>query len=90
MLEECLRVLEDCDPTGERPDPPELADLEQQSLAQVVFSFFAHVDTIFSLLFKFCEVEKSTENEVLDMFYAYMTVQFIGCSITTKEYFRLH
>ncbi|EFO23465.2 hypothetical protein LOAG_05022 [Loa loa] len=34
VLEECLRVLEDCDPTGERPDPPELADLEQQSLAQ--------------------------------------------------------
>ncbi|CAG9539136.1 unnamed protein product [Cercopithifilaria johnstoni] len=33
-LEECLRVLEDCDPTGERPDPPELADLEQRSLAQ--------------------------------------------------------
>ncbi|KAL3990692.1 VHS domain family protein [Acanthocheilonema viteae] len=34
VLEECLRVLEDCDPTGERPDPPELADLEQRSLAQ--------------------------------------------------------
>ncbi|EJW76570.1 hypothetical protein WUBG_12522, partial [Wuchereria bancrofti] len=34
VLEECLRILEDCDPTGERPDPPELADLEQRSLAQ--------------------------------------------------------
>ncbi|VDN07910.1 unnamed protein product [Thelazia callipaeda] len=34
LLEKCLRVLEDCDPTGERPDPPELADLEQRSLAQ--------------------------------------------------------
>ncbi|MCP9263213.1 Signal transducing adapter molecule 1 [Dirofilaria immitis] len=34
VLEECLHVLEDCDPTGERPDPPELADLEQRSLAQ--------------------------------------------------------
>ncbi|VDK70959.1 unnamed protein product [Litomosoides sigmodontis] len=34
VLEECLHVLEDCDPTGERPDPPELVDLEQRSLAQ--------------------------------------------------------
>uniref|UniRef100_A0A915PIZ0 Signal transducing adapter molecule 1 n=1 Tax=Setaria digitata TaxID=48799 RepID=A0A915PIZ0_9BILA len=34
VLTECLRILEDCDPTGERPDPPELADLEQRSLAQ--------------------------------------------------------
>ncbi|VDN56808.1 unnamed protein product [Dracunculus medinensis] len=34
VLIECLRLLEDCDPTGERPDPPELNDLEYRSLAQ--------------------------------------------------------
>ncbi|VDN32629.1 unnamed protein product, partial [Gongylonema pulchrum] len=34
ILMECLNLLESCDPTGERPDPPELADLEQRSLAQ--------------------------------------------------------
>lgn len=38
VLMECLHMLEDCDPTGERPDPPELADLEQRSLAQVLSS----------------------------------------------------
>uniref|UniRef100_A0A915AUX0 Signal transducing adapter molecule 1 n=1 Tax=Parascaris univalens TaxID=6257 RepID=A0A915AUX0_PARUN len=35
VLLECLRLLEDCDPTGERPDPPELAEAEVNSYAQV-------------------------------------------------------
>ncbi|MFH4977578.1 hypothetical protein AB6A40_004287 [Gnathostoma spinigerum] len=33
-LLECIRLLEDCDPTGERSDPPELEELEAKSLAQ--------------------------------------------------------
>ncbi|VDK61981.1 unnamed protein product [Anisakis simplex] len=36
VLLECLRLLEDCDPTGERPDPPELAEAEINSHAQVI------------------------------------------------------
>ncbi|VDM48723.1 unnamed protein product [Toxocara canis] len=35
VLLECLRLLENCDPTGERPDPPELAEAEINSHAQV-------------------------------------------------------
>lgn len=34
VLVRCLQVLHECDPTGERPDPPELAQLEAASYAQ--------------------------------------------------------
>ncbi|VDM46051.1 unnamed protein product [Toxocara canis] len=35
VLLECLHLLEGCDPTGERPDPPELAEAEVNSYEQV-------------------------------------------------------
>ncbi|XGW23636.1 hypothetical protein V3C99_005673 [Haemonchus contortus] len=34
VLLRCIQMLEDCDPTGETPDPPELATIEQASRAQ--------------------------------------------------------
>ncbi|EGT35415.1 hypothetical protein CAEBREN_29379 [Caenorhabditis brenneri] len=34
VLVRCLQVLHECDPTGERPDPPDLAQLEAASYAQ--------------------------------------------------------
>ncbi|KAK6729950.1 hypothetical protein RB195_006789 [Necator americanus] len=34
VLLRCIQMLEDCDPTGETPDPPELSKIEQASLAQ--------------------------------------------------------
>ncbi|WKX91876.1 hypothetical protein Q1695_010145 [Nippostrongylus brasiliensis] len=34
VLLRCIQMLEDCDPTGETPDPPELASVEQASRAQ--------------------------------------------------------
>ncbi|KIH58028.1 SH3 domain protein [Ancylostoma duodenale] len=34
VLLRCIQMLEDCDPTGDTPDPPELAKVEQASRAQ--------------------------------------------------------
>ncbi|CAJ0594199.1 unnamed protein product [Cylicocyclus nassatus] len=34
VLLRCIQMLEDCDPTGETPDPPELAKVEQAARAQ--------------------------------------------------------
>jgi len=34
ILLKCIQLLEGCDPTGEAPDPPDLAFYEQMSLAQ--------------------------------------------------------
>lgn len=34
IMKKCFQLLQDCDPTGEIPDPPELAFYEQMSLAQ--------------------------------------------------------
>ncbi|VDO60165.1 unnamed protein product [Heligmosomoides polygyrus] len=34
VLLRCIQMLEDCDPTGETPDPPELTSVEQAALAQ--------------------------------------------------------
>ncbi|KAK5973071.1 Jak pathway signal transduction adaptor molecule [Trichostrongylus colubriformis] len=34
VLLRCIQMLEDCDPTGDTPDPPELASIEQASRAQ--------------------------------------------------------
>ncbi|KAK6011626.1 SH3 domain protein, partial [Ostertagia ostertagi] len=34
VLLRCIQMLEDCDPTGDTPDPPELARIEQASRAQ--------------------------------------------------------
>ena len=34
ILRKCIELLEGCDPTGQAPDPPELAYYEQMSMAQ--------------------------------------------------------
>jgi hypothetical protein len=35
VLDQCIKLLEQCDPTGETPDDPELAYFEQMSIAQI-------------------------------------------------------
>lgn len=35
VLKRCAELLEQCDPTGETPDDPELAYFEQMSMAQI-------------------------------------------------------
>jgi len=35
ILKRCTELLEQCDPTGETPDDPELAYFEQMSMAQI-------------------------------------------------------
>ncbi|KJH46843.1 VHS domain protein [Dictyocaulus viviparus] len=47
ILLRCIQMLEDCDPTGETPDPPELASIEQASRAQgpLINARLAAIDT---------------------------------------------
>ncbi|KAE9420708.1 hypothetical protein Angca_008065, partial [Angiostrongylus cantonensis] len=47
VLLRCIQMLEDCDPTGETPDPPELAAIEQASRSQgpLINARLAAIDT---------------------------------------------
>ena len=52
ILMKCLQMLEDCDPTGEAPDPPELAIFEEQAnkQAELIDKKLASIDKQMNLL----------------------------------------
>ncbi|KAE9549006.1 hypothetical protein FO519_007779 [Halicephalobus sp. NKZ332] len=52
ILVKCLQMLEDCDPTGEAPDPPELAIYEEQTnkQAELIDKKLASIDKQMNML----------------------------------------
>lgn len=52
ILMKCLQMLEDCDPTGETPDPPELAIFEEQAnkQAELIDKKLASIDKQMNML----------------------------------------
>ncbi|KAK0404375.1 hypothetical protein QR680_017428 [Steinernema hermaphroditum] len=52
VLDRCIELLQECDPRGERPDPPELAMVEEASIAQgkLIDEKLANIDKEYNML----------------------------------------